>query len=214
MAKDGDEATPQEGAVIKTAGEDSARAYAVGELREEGEHPTMEMDRVKIVPPSQTPTVRLAEARKGAGPRAPDQMELPKPRPAVYLPEGRPLTKLQEFEIDEDFLAELRQARLEAGAQLDAEKAAKARGEEAGGAEVETAAEEEGAEGEATAEAGTRREARGRGARAHGGGEEAREGRSGDGAGDRVGDGRRGDPGGEERRGKREERRGRRRARR
>ena len=86
-------------------------------MPEATEHATIEIDRVRLVPPSQTPTVRVADRAKGAGPRAPEQMEKPRPKGMVELPEGRPLTKMQVIEIDPEFLLELERGRLERKAQ-------------------------------------------------------------------------------------------------
>jgi hypothetical protein len=140
MTKQGDEARPETGAVLKTGGEDSASAYASSDVPEAVDGPTLDVDRVKLVPPSQTPTVKLADLAKRAGPRAPDQMVKPKPKGPVALPEGRPLTKMQELEIDPDFLAELRRARFASEARR------------AGGAEVEVAEVERAAAAGATVE--------------------------------------------------------------
>jgi hypothetical protein len=111
MAKQGEEARP--GEVLATAGEDSAAGYAVAEVPEETEHPTIDLDRVRIVPPSQTPTVRLGDLAKRPGPRAPDQMEMPKPKGPIELPEGRPVTATQVIEVDPDFIVELGRTRAE-----------------------------------------------------------------------------------------------------
>src|SRR5580693_5916640 len=101
MTKQHDQTTPEPkpAAVLKTGGEDSARAYVAGELPEQAEHPTVELERVKLVPPTQTPTVRLADLPKRAGPRAPDQMAPPRRKGPIDLPEGRPLTKTQTIDI-------------------------------------------------------------------------------------------------------------------
>src|ERR1700678_4499621 len=99
MTKQSDETKPEPqaeaGAVLKTEGEDVARAYVASAVPEGSEHPTIEVDRVRIVPPTRTPTVRLAEVPKGSGPRAPDQRVWSAPKGPVELPDGRPVTKMQ-----------------------------------------------------------------------------------------------------------------------
>ena len=47
MANDDDK--PEQSGVLTTAGEAIARGHAVVALSEDGEHPTMEMDRVRIL---------------------------------------------------------------------------------------------------------------------------------------------------------------------
>jgi hypothetical protein len=125
---DGQENKPGEakpgGEVLKTAGEASAAAYAEGEVPDATDCPTIEVDRVRIVSPTQTPTVKLADRAKGSGPRAPDQMVKPTPKGPVELPEGRPVTKMQVIEIDPEFLLELetrRKASTGGTAQTEAE---------------------------------------------------------------------------------------------
>src|SRR5580692_5525409 len=102
MSKQDDQIAPEPegGGVLKTEGEDSARAYAASAVPEGTECPTVEVDRVRILPPSQTPTVELAALARRPGPRAPEQMVKVEPKGPVELPDGRPLTKMQRLEID------------------------------------------------------------------------------------------------------------------
>jgi hypothetical protein len=114
MAKHSDDETkPGPREVLATSGEDSAAGYAAGEVPEAPEATTIDLDRVRIVPPSQTPTVKLVELAKRRGPRAPDQMKLREATGPVELPEGRPLTATQSVNVDPDFLLELAKARAE-----------------------------------------------------------------------------------------------------
>jgi hypothetical protein len=116
MAKQGDdEAKPGTREVLATSGEDSAAGYAAGEVPEAADQPTIDLARVRIVPPSQTPTVKLVALAKRPGPRAPDQTRLREPTGPVDLPEGRPLTATQSVNVDHDFLVELAKARAERG---------------------------------------------------------------------------------------------------
>ncbi len=46
------EPVPEEGTVLKTEGEDSARAYVASAVPEGTACPTIEVDRVRVLPPS------------------------------------------------------------------------------------------------------------------------------------------------------------------
>lgn len=125
--KQGDSKKPGEGEVLTTGGEASAAGYVAAEVPAGKDCPTIDVARVRIVPPSQTPTVKLGDVAKGAGPRAPEQMVRPKPKGLVELPEGRAVTKMQRIEIDPEFLLGLEQGLIEG----DEGGAAKTGGEEA-----------------------------------------------------------------------------------
>jgi hypothetical protein len=107
MAKQREETKPGGGEVLKTEGEASARAYAEAAVPGATLCPTVEMDKVRLLPPTQTPTTRLGDLAKRAGPRAPDETTKPAPKPLVDLPEGRPVTEMQVIEIDPELLLEL-----------------------------------------------------------------------------------------------------------
>jgi hypothetical protein len=116
MAKQNDPPSATGADTLKTGGEAAARGYAAADVPAATLCPTMEMDKVRILPPTQTPTVKLGDLANPTGPRDPDAKTKPKPKPPVELPEGRPTTAMQVIEIDPELLVELtrRQAEREA----------------------------------------------------------------------------------------------------
>jgi hypothetical protein len=89
--------------LIWSNGEPSARGYAVATVRPSAPEPPSP-ERVVLVHPARTPTVTGSPV--GAGPRNPDQKVWPPPaRPAIELPDQRPLTKAQRFWIDPELIA-------------------------------------------------------------------------------------------------------------
>src|SRR5262249_15432548 len=93
--------------VLRSNGENEARAYAEVEVRPSGPEPEAVAERVEIVDPRHTSTVRRGVRR--AGPRNPAQKALPGEKlPSVELPDGRPATKAQRVIIDPELAAQWR----------------------------------------------------------------------------------------------------------
>jgi hypothetical protein len=107
--------------VLRSNGENEARVYATVDVPPRGVAPGVEeKERVQIVDPRQTATVRRSARRAGAGPRNPQAKTLPPAEttpPAVELPDARPPTKAQRVILDPAVVARWRaQAREEEAA--------------------------------------------------------------------------------------------------
>jgi hypothetical protein len=95
--------------VLRSNGENEARAYAEVEVRPSPPERDIEVERVAIVDPRHTSTVRRGARRAGAGPRNPEQDAWPARKPpSVDLPDGRPATKAQRVMIDPELAARWR----------------------------------------------------------------------------------------------------------
>jgi hypothetical protein len=93
--------------VLRSNGENEARAYAKVEVRPSAQEPEVEVARVRIVDPRHTSTVTRGARR--AGPRNPQQDVWPARKPpGVDLPDGRPATKAQRVMIDPELVAQWR----------------------------------------------------------------------------------------------------------
>jgi hypothetical protein len=103
--------------VLRSNGGNEERAYAVLALPPTCPEPTGEAERVQIVDPRHTSTVRSGDARPGSGPRNLDQKTWPPPKPpGIELPDGLPATKQQRIYIDPALVAEWREeARMREG---------------------------------------------------------------------------------------------------
>ena len=95
--------------VLRSNGENDARAYAVVELRPSRFEAAGEIERVRIVDPRHTSTVRRGAPGTGSEPRNPAQMAWRPPKPpGIELPDALPATKAQRVLIDPELLAEWR----------------------------------------------------------------------------------------------------------
>jgi hypothetical protein len=95
--------------ILRSNGEDEARAYAVVELRPSPPEVAAELERMRLIDPRHTSTVRRGSARTGARPRDPAQMAWRPPRArGAELPDALPATKAQRVLIDPELLAEWR----------------------------------------------------------------------------------------------------------
>jgi len=92
--------------VLRSNGENELRAYAVILLRPSPVDAIAEIERVRIIDPRHTSTVRRGSPGKGSGPRNAAQMTWcpPKP-PGIELPDALPATKAQRVIIDPELLA-------------------------------------------------------------------------------------------------------------
>jgi hypothetical protein len=98
--------------ILRSNGENEARAYAKVELRPSPPAPPVDLERVQIVDPRDTVTVRRAAPR--SGPRDPEQRVWPPPPPpAIDLPDALPATKAQRVILDPALVARWRAARKE-----------------------------------------------------------------------------------------------------
>jgi hypothetical protein len=91
--------------VLTSDGEPEARAYAEASVPRTQPPPPMPEARVQLVDPHETET--LAGSPASSGPRNPEQMIFPAPKPpGVELPDGRPIMKTQRIIIDPELLAQ------------------------------------------------------------------------------------------------------------
>jgi hypothetical protein len=94
---------------LTSNGSNEARAHAVVLVRPSRPEPAVAIDRVQIVDPRHTSTVRLGPASAGSGPRNPEQtMWAPPELPAIDLPDGLPATKAQRVFISPELVASWR----------------------------------------------------------------------------------------------------------
>ncbi|AUX36669.1 uncharacterized protein SOCE836_088770 [Sorangium cellulosum] len=116
---------------IQSQGEAAAKAYVVGEVAPRPLQPTVEMERVHVEDPRRVPPPR-AEARRGSGPRNPEQRAplADVGAPGVTTPEGLPVTKRQPIVIDSELLAQWHEGR---GGRGGEGEGGEPRGAEAGG---------------------------------------------------------------------------------
>lgn len=99
-------------AVLRSDGEDQARAYVESEVPPSRAVPEVAGERVAIVDPRATTTVRRYEGATGSGPRNPDQKSPPRDEddePSVELPEGLPLTAPQSVFVPPELAAKWRE---------------------------------------------------------------------------------------------------------
>src|SRR5262245_43172783 len=98
--------TKKEG-ILRTDGEDAAKAYAAGAPIKAPLCPTEEMETMHIQDPSRVPAAPERERpRVGSGPRNPEQRApLREQGDGVELPDGRPTNKAQAILIDSELVA-------------------------------------------------------------------------------------------------------------
>jgi hypothetical protein len=93
--------------VLESHGRNEARAYAVLDVPPARPEPPMAEERVLVVDPRTTSTVRAARA--ASSPRNADQKAWPlPPPPAIDLPDGLPATEAQRVHIDPELVARWR----------------------------------------------------------------------------------------------------------
>lgn len=92
--------------VLRSNGENEVRAYAVIDLRPSRREAALEMERVRIVDPRHTSTVRRGSLGTGSGPRNAAQVAWRPPNPpGIELPDALPATKAQRVLIDPELIA-------------------------------------------------------------------------------------------------------------
>ena len=95
--------------VLRSNGENEARAYAVIDLRPSRREAAPEVERVRIIDPRHASTVRRCVPGTGSGPRNAAQMAWrPSKPPGIELPDALPATKAQRVLIDPELIAEWR----------------------------------------------------------------------------------------------------------
>lgn len=92
-------------AILRSNGENEARAYARITVPATRGAPLIESERVVLTDPRRTETV--SGSPKSSGPRNAEQKVWPAPKaPGIELPDGRPLMKAQRIWIDPELLVE------------------------------------------------------------------------------------------------------------
>jgi hypothetical protein len=95
--------------VLESNGMNEARAYVIVVVYPAQPEPILEHERVQIVDPRATSTVRSGAPCPSAGPRNPDQRVWPAAKaPGIELPDGLPATKAQRVRIDPELMAQWR----------------------------------------------------------------------------------------------------------
>ena len=92
-------------------GQSQASAYVEVEVPPSRVEPTLDMQRVELLEPSETPEPPHDAPPKSTGPRNPHQTRAPtdKDEPRIELPEGLPLTAAQRVFVPPELAAEWRE---------------------------------------------------------------------------------------------------------
>jgi hypothetical protein len=101
---------------LRSNGETEASAYVETVLPASRAEPALEEERVAIVDPRHTPTLRLDKPPQTSGPRNEAQATLPEPGElAVELPDARPTTTSQLVVVPPELAAQWREEARKAG---------------------------------------------------------------------------------------------------